>query len=45
MKTNFSFWDTSAIVPLCCVQAKSQELRALRRKYEIVAWWASLIEG
>lgn len=45
MKTNFSFWDTSAIVPLCCFQAKSQELRALRRKYEIVASWASSIEG
>lgn len=45
MKTNFSFWDTSAVIPLCCFQAKSQELRALRRKYEIVAWWASSIEG
>jgi predicted nucleic acid-binding protein len=45
MKTDFSFWDTSALVPLCCFQAKSQELRALRRKYEIVAWWASSIEG
>ncbi len=45
MKTNFAFWDTSAIVPLCCFQAKSQELRQLRRKYEIVAWWASSIEA
>lgn len=45
MKTDFSFWDTSAIVPLCCFQAKSQTLHALRRKYEIVASWASPIEG
>ncbi len=45
MKTEQSFWDTSGIVPLCCFQAKSQELRQLRRKYEVVAWWASSIEG
>jgi predicted nucleic acid-binding protein len=45
MKTNLAFWDTSAIVPLCCFQATSRELRNLRRKYEIVAWWASLIEA
>lgn len=45
MKTNQTFWDTSAIVPLCCFQEKSQELRRLRRKYKIVAWWASAIEG
>lgn len=45
MKTDIAFWDTSGIVPLCCFQEKSQELRALRRKYRIVAWWASSIEG
>ncbi len=45
MKTNLAFWDTSAIVPLCCFQEKSQTLRQLRRKYEIVAWWASSIEA
>ena len=45
MKTNQSFWDTSAIVPLCCFQAKSQPLRQLRRKYKVVAWWASPIEA
>lgn len=45
MKTNFAFWDTSGIVPLCCFQATSQQLRHLRRKYEVVAWRASLIEG
>ncbi len=45
MKINLAFWDTSAIVPLCCFQATSQKLRELRRKYEVVAWWASPIEG
>jgi predicted nucleic acid-binding protein len=45
MNTNFAFWDTSAIVPLCCFQTMSQTLRGLRRKYEVVAWWASSIEG
>ena len=45
MKINLSFWDTSAIVPLCCFQDKSQELRTLRRKYEVVAWWATSIEA
>ncbi len=32
-------------MPLCCFQANSQQLRHLRRKYEIVAWWASSIEA
>lgn len=45
MKTNLAFWDTSAIVSLCCFQEKSQTLRQLRRKYEVVAWWASSIEA
>jgi len=45
MKTNLAFWDTSAIAPLCCFQAKSQSLRQLHRKYEIVAWWASSVEA
>jgi uncharacterized protein len=45
MKTKYAFWDTSAIVPLCCFQSASQQLRQLRRQYEIVAWWASVIEA
>ena len=45
MKIKFAFWDTSAIVPLCCFQPTSQTLRQLRRKYEVVAWWASSIEA
>lgn len=45
MKISLAFWDTSAIVPLCCFQTKSQQLRQIRRKYEVVASWISLIEG
>jgi len=45
MKIDLAFWDTSAIVPLCCFQDKSRMLRTLRRKYEVVAWWATSIEA
>ncbi len=45
MKSNLAFWDTSGVVPLCCFQATSQTLRSLRRKCEVVAWWASAIEA
>lgn len=45
MKTNLAFWDTSAIVPLCCFQPASGQLRELRRKYKIVAWWGTSIEA
>ena len=36
MTNNFAFWDTSAIVPLCCRQNTTQPLRQLRRRYEAV---------
>ena len=45
MKTDIAFWDTSAIVPLCCFQPASQTTSQLRRKYKIVAWWGTSIEG
>jgi predicted nucleic acid-binding protein len=45
MKTRLAFWDTSAIIPLCCFQTTSQPLRQIRRKYEVVASWMALIEG
>ena len=45
MKTNLAFWDTSAIVPLCCFQTNSQNLRQIRRKYEVVASWITPVEG
>jgi hypothetical protein len=45
MKTNQAFWDTSALVPLCCKQDDSQRLRQLRRNYNVVAWWGTSIEA
>lgn len=45
MKTKIAFWDTSVIVPLCCFQPASQQLRELRRKYKVVAWWGTSIEA
>lgn len=45
MKTNSAFWDTSAIVPLCCFQAASAQLRQVYRQHKIVAWWGASIEA
>lgn len=46
MPTNTAFWDTSAIVPLCCRQAASVRARQLRRSYARVAvWWGCPVEA
>src|ERR1700750_2524793 len=49
MKTKRSsssaFWDTSAIVPLCCPQNLSQSMR--KRWHEqarVVVWWGTTVE-
>ena len=40
-----AFWDTSAIVPLCCLQAQSGQARQTARVYaRQVVWWVSLVE-
>jgi predicted nucleic acid-binding protein len=45
-KIERAFWDTSSIVPLCCHQDASQELRRLaRRTKRIVAWWGTTVEA
>lgn len=45
MKTNVSFWDTSAVVPLCCQQDISRELLTLWRQARGVAvWWGTTVE-
>lgn len=45
MKTNASFWDTSAIVPICVRQDTSQTFRASWRKTgRVVVWWGTTIE-
>jgi predicted nucleic acid-binding protein len=45
MKTKISFWDTSAVVPLCCHQQSSRAASRLVRQYpRIVIWWGTPIE-
>ena len=44
-KTNIWFWDTSAIVPLCCQQNLSQSVRKLwRETARVVVWWGTTVE-
>jgi uncharacterized protein len=41
-----AFWDTSAIVPLCCYQPQTQAAARLSRRYpRQIAWWASATEA
>ena len=45
MKINISFWDTSSIVPLCCQQELSQQMRQLwRETRRAVIWWGTTVE-
>jgi len=44
-KTNVGFWDTSAIVPLCCQQNLSQRMRHhWRETARVVVWWGTTVE-
>lgn len=44
-RATVAFWDTSAIVPLCCSQAFSVRARTLRRKFpHITIWWGTTVE-
>jgi predicted nucleic acid-binding protein len=41
-----AFWDSSAIVPLCCAQsATAQGRRLLADLGRIVAWWGTPVEA
>jgi predicted nucleic acid-binding protein len=41
-----AFWDTSAIVPLCCFQPQSAQARQAARSYSRqVVWWGTIIEA
>jgi predicted nucleic acid-binding protein len=45
-KIERAFWDTSAIVPLCCHQDASQELRRIARRIKrVAAWWGTTVEA
>ena len=44
-KINSAFWDTSAIVPLCCQQNLSQRMRKRwRETTRVVVWWGTTVE-
>jgi len=46
MRTDTAFWDTSAVVPLCCYQTASAEARSLARHYgRMVVWWCTRVEA
>lgn len=41
-----AFWDTSALVPLCCFQPQSARARQAARTYSRqVVWWGTIIEA
>jgi predicted nucleic acid-binding protein len=41
-----AFWDSSAIVPLCCSQPASTQVRRLRRELKrMVVWWGTPLEA
>lgn len=41
-----AFWDTSALVPLCCFQPQSAQARQIARTYSRqVVWWGTVIEA
>jgi len=41
-----AFWDTSALVPLCCFQLQSARARQAARTYSRqVVWWGTAIEA
>ena len=45
MKIRISFWDTSSLVPLCCQQELSQQMRQLwRETRRVVVWWGTSVE-
>ena len=44
-KITSAFWDTSAIVPLCCQQNLSQSVRKRwRETTRVVVWWGTTVE-
>ncbi len=45
MKTETAFWDSSAIVPVCCVQDFSLPARRAYRQFKKpIIWWGTSVE-
>jgi len=46
MRIEAAFWDTSAVVPLCCHQTASLQARQVARQYDrMVVWWSASVEA
>jgi predicted nucleic acid-binding protein len=39
-----AFWDSSALIPLCVQERKSNKVKELARKFAPVVWWATTVE-
>jgi hypothetical protein len=44
MKAEPSFWDTSALVPICVQQAPSKKVRQFLQSSLPVVWWGTPVE-
>jgi predicted nucleic acid-binding protein len=45
MRTNLAFWDSSALIPLCCFQQTTHSAHRIRRQFQrVVAWWGTSVE-
>ena len=45
MKTEIAFWDTSALIPLCCFQKATSKAKTANRKFPtVVVWWGTPVE-
>jgi predicted nucleic acid-binding protein len=43
--TKIAFWDTSAIIPLCCTQESSRAARHANRQFQSpTVWWGTRVE-
>jgi len=46
MMSETAFWDTSAVIPLCCHQDASGVAQRLARRYSrILVWWGTRVEA
>jgi len=44
--TTAAFWDTSAIVPLCCFQPQTSSASIAARRYNPqIVWWVTAVEA
>ena len=45
MRNKSAYWDTSALVPLCCYQDASSALRILARRFSrMTVWWGTRVK-